>query len=147
MPLIYVLVAMIVLLGGYYAGEVRQEEDRIHLESQASAVAGNMIAFRGLISDVATFRNEEDQLVNYDRYYTYTGSAQAFLDATPEENRPDTKLWFTPIDGVKGWIENGQLYIYYDPPDNGISPPQAGVQSALLRITQNSTRVGYVQKN
>lgn len=147
MPLAYIFVAMLVLWGGFYASQNYEENIRVKAESEAGAIAGNMIAFRRLVSEYALFRDNDNLLVNYTRYRNFQGLASDFIDQTPAEYRPDTMPWFRKIDGVDGWIQDGELYVYYDPSAQGAKANRAGLQSALLRATKDSTRVGLIRKS
>lgn len=142
MPLAFILVAMISLFYGSIHMRNVEETERITVQSEAAAVAGNIIAYRGVVSDYARFTNAAGQIVNYNRYMAFVGDAQDFINQTPASNRPDHRDWFVPMEGVKGYIDQGKLYVYYEVPADGRGPSQAGVQAALLRITQNSKRVG-----
>ena len=143
MPLAFILVVMVSLLGGWYSTTVHNEQQEVKLTSEAQAIASNMLSYQKLINDYVRHLNDVDQVANYSRFLSFSGDAADYIAACDAAGySPGTMSWFKgPMPGVIARIEYGKLYMYYQP-NSTANATQRGVQAELLRLTRGSYGVG-----
>ncbi|UXZ97256.1 type IV pilus biogenesis protein PilM [Pseudomonas phytophila] len=115
---IYWVVLLIICIGSGILGLISQRAEESSSTAGASTIASNMLVYRNALAEYA--RSNQ----------TTTGTVQDTALALPS--------WYAHAPGVSGYVVSGLSYTYY------LSPSE-GLVAELVKMTDASVAVGYVQ--
>lgn len=99
MPLLYVMVAMLILIGSV-TSSIRDSEESIFVNSELVARSRSMIIYRGVVVNFVS--NNPD----------FSGVVLNNVISLPD--------WYMPRAEIKGFVQAGVTYVFHEQPPSGL---------------------------
>jgi len=152
MPIAYILVAMALLLGGWYRMDTVDKKEAITAQNEARVIAMNMVAFKDWLREVALVRDENGRLPYYHLFFgneNESGDSASLHYYEIKDmiaasgKKPKNMAWFDgPLDGVSAYVKHGKIVVYFNRTNRWDQALKGDVQKELLKLTGGSYNVG-----